>query len=93
MAKIAKIKRYCISNGEGLRTAVFFSGCPFHCKGCFNKETWDFNGGKEFTDATIDRILELSDNDNIEGLSILGGEPMHPRNIENTTNIGYTNKV
>ena len=49
MAKIAKIKRYCISNGEGLRTAVFFSGCPFHCKGCFNKELWDYNYGIEFT--------------------------------------------
>ena len=74
-------------DGPGLRYVIFMQGCSFHCKNCFNPETWDFESGKEFTDATIDRILELSDNDNIEGLSILGGEPMHPQNIENTTKL------
>jgi len=45
------------------------------------------NGGKEFTDDTISRVLELCDNENVEGLSILGGEPMHPNNIEGTTKL------
>ena len=82
-----KIRKMDISDGPGVRVSIFMQGCAFNCKNCFNPETHDFNGGKEFTDATIDRILELSDNDNIEGLSILGGEPMHPRNIENTTKL------
>ena len=82
-----KIRKMDISDGPGVRVSILMQGCAFNCKNCFNPETHDFNGGKEFTDATIDRILELSDNDNIEGLSILGGEPMHPRNIENTTKL------
>ena len=87
MARYNCIRKMDIADGPGVRVSIFFQGCAFHCKNCFNPETHDFNGGKEFTDATIDRILELSDNDNIEGLSILGGEPMHPRNIENTTKL------
>ena len=82
-----KIRKMDISDGPGVRVSIFMQGCAFNCKNCFNPETHDFKGGKEFTDATIDRILELSDNDNIEGLSILGGEPMHPQNIENTTKL------
>ena len=56
----------------------------FHCKNCFNKETWDFNGGEEFTDEVIEKILELCGKNHITGLSILGGEPMHPKNIKGT---------
>ena len=82
-----QIQQDSIVDGEGLRTVIWTQGCSHNCPGCHNPETHDFKGGKEFTDATIDRILELSDNDNIEGLSILGGEPMHPRNIENTTKL------
>ena len=82
-----KIRKMDISDGPGVRVSIFMQGCAFNCKNCFNPETHDFKGGKEFTDETINRILELSDNDNIEGLSILGGEPMHPRNIENTTKL------
>lgn len=76
-----------ISNGPGVRVSIFMQGCMFNCKNCFNPETHDFNGGKEFTDDTIKRVLELCDNQNIEGLSILGGEPMHPKNIEGTTKL------
>ena len=82
-----KIRKMDIADGPGVRVSIFMQGCAFNCKNCFNPETHDFKGGKEFTDETINRILELSDNDNIEGLSILGGEPMHPRNIENTTKL------
>ena len=62
-------------------------GCHFHCKNCFNKETWDFEGGEEFTEDTIKRVLQLSNKEYIKGLSILGGEPMHPNNIEGTTKL------
>ena len=82
-----KIRKMDISDGPGIRVSIFMQGCAFHCKNCFNPETHDFNGGKEFTEDTIKRVLELCDNENIEGLSILGGEPMHPNNIEGTTQL------
>ena len=79
-----KIRKMDIADGPGVRVSIFMQGCTFKCKNCFNPETHDFNAGKEFTDATIDRVLELCSNENVEGLSILGGEPMHPLNIEGT---------
>jgi len=79
-----KIRKMDISNGPGVRVSIFEQGCAFHCKNCFNPETHDFNGGKEFNHNTIDSILTLCENQNITGLSILGGEPMHPQNIEGT---------
>lgn len=82
-----KIRKMDISDGPGVRVSIFFQGCEFHCKNCFNPETWSFDKGKEFTDETIARILELAEKDYIKGLSILGGEPMHPRNIEGTARI------
>lgn len=94
-----KIRKMDISDGPGIRVSIFMQGCAFHCKNCFNPETHDFKGGKEFTEETIDKILELCDNDTIEGLSILGGEPMHPTNIEGTTRLAkafkevYPNKT
>ena len=80
-----KIRKMDISNGEGVRVSIFMQGCTFNCKNCFNPETHSFDGGKEFTEDTINRVLELSGNENVEGLSILGGEPLHPKNIEGTT--------
>ncbi len=94
-----KIRKVDISNGPGVRVSIFFQGCAFHCKGCFNEETWDFNGGKEFTDDTIKEVLDLCDKDHVKGLSILGGEPMNPKNIEGTTKLAaafkerYPNKT
>ena len=82
-----KIRKMDISNGPGVRVSIFMQGCEFHCKNCFNPETWDFKKGKEFTNKTIDRVLELAEKDYIKGLSILGGEPMHPKNEENTTKL------
>ena len=79
-----KIRKMDISNGPGVRVSIFMQGCEFHCKNCFNPETWDFKKGKEFTDKTIERVLKLADKEYIQGLSILGGEPMHPKNIDNT---------
>lgn len=82
-----KIRKMDISNGPGVRVSLFVQGCTFNCKGCFNQETHDFNGGKEFTDEVIEHIIDLCRNDNIEGLSILGGEPLHPKNIEGVTKL------
>lgn len=82
-----KIRKMDISDGPGVRVSIFMQGCTFNCKKCFNPDTHDFNGGKEFTEDTINRILELGENENIQGLSILGGEPMHPNNIEGTTKL------
>ena len=83
--KYNKIRKMDISNGPGVRVSIFMQGCAFHCENCFNKETWDFNGGTDFTEETIKKVLELCDKDFIVGLSILGGEPMHPNNIDGTT--------
>jgi len=82
-----KIRKMDVSNGAGIRVSIFMQGCVFNCKGCFNPETHDFNGGKEFTDETIDRVLELCSKEYIVGLSILGGEPLHPNNIDGSTKL------
>ena len=90
--KYAKIRKMDISNGEGVRVSLFVQGCSFHCKNCFNQETWDFNGGKEFTTAEIQKIIELADKDYIAGLSILGGEPLHNNNVDEVCHIVATFK-
>ena len=82
--KYNRIRKMDIANGPGVRVSLFLQGCIFHCKGCFNPETWDFDGGEEFTDEVISKILDYCNKDHISGLSILGGEPMHPKNIKGT---------
>ena len=82
-----KIRKMDISNGPGIRVSIFMQGCTFNCKNCFNKDTHDFNLGKEFNDNTIEEILNLCSDDHIKGLSILGGEPLHPKNISGTTKL------
>lgn len=82
-----KIREMDISDGEGIRVSLFVQGCEFHCKGCFNPETWNFESGKEFTTETLDVLLKLCDKKYIKGLSILGGEPMHPKNRETVVDI------
>jgi len=74
------IKPTDIANGEGVRVSLFVSGCTHHCPGCFNYVTWDFNYGKPFTKETEDEILSLLSRNYIDGLSLLGGEPMEPCN-------------
>lgn len=85
--KYAKIRKMDISNGEGVRASLFVQGCEFHCKNCFNTETWNFQGGKDFTTDTLSTLLNLCDKEYIKGLSILGGEPMHPTNREMVVDI------
>lgn len=78
----ADIKTVDVQDGTGIRVSLYVSGCHFHCKGCHNKEAWDFNYGKKYTEETEKYILDLLDRDYISGLSILGGEPLEPANQE-----------
>ena len=78
--RIANIRSMDISNGTGIGASLFVQGCHFHCKNCFNPETWDFNGGKEYTEETQERILKLIEPEYITRFSILGGEPLEPQN-------------
>ena len=86
MSNIAKIKQYCISNGEGLRTAIFFSGCDFHCPGCFNYELQDPNYGKKYS-SEIEKEIFNTINEHIASISILGGEPLSKYNLETVTQL------
>lgn len=72
----ADIKQYDVANGPGIRVSLFVSGCTHHCKNCFNKETWDFNFGTEFTEKEIGRIIEYMKPSYVQGITLLGGEPM-----------------
>lgn len=82
MAKYNKIRKTDVSDGPGIRVSVFFQGCAYHCEGCFNENTWDFEAGTEWTEAEVLQVLELAKNERIKGLSILGGEPLHPVNVD-----------
>lgn len=74
------IKNCDIANGIGVRISIFVSGCTNHCKNCFQPETWDFNYGEPFTDETENMIVDMMKPSYINGLTILGGEPMEPKN-------------
>lgn len=78
----ATIKPVDIANGPGVRVSLFVSGCTHRCKGCFNEEAWDFQFGKPFTKEVQEQLLSSLDHDYIEGLTLLGGEPMEPSNQE-----------
>lgn len=76
------IKKIDIANGPGCRVSLFVSGCTHRCKNCFNKETWDFRFGKEFTNDTINEIIDYINPSYIKGLTLLGGDPMEYVNIK-----------
>ncbi|MDE5715686.1 MAG: anaerobic ribonucleoside-triphosphate reductase activating protein [Anaeroplasmataceae bacterium] len=76
----ATIKKFDIANGLGVRVSLFVSGCTHHCKNCFNAVAWDFSYGKPFTEETERELLEALAHPMIEGLSLLGGEPMELEN-------------
>lgn len=69
-----------IANGPGVRVALFVSGCTHHCPGCFQPETWSFDYGQPFTQEAQQKIVSLLKPDYIEGLTLLGGEPLEPQN-------------
>lgn len=76
----ANIKFTDVSNGEGVRVSLFVSGCSRGCKGCFNREAWDFAYGREFARDVENSIISACKKSFITGLSVLGGEPFEPRN-------------
>lgn len=71
----ASIKEIDIANGTGCRVSLFVSGCPHHCKGCFNEVTWSYDYGELYTKEVEDKIIKLLEPNYISGLSLLGGEP------------------
>lgn len=74
------IKNYDIADGEGVRVTLFCSGCTNRCEGCFQPETWDFCYGKEYTKETEDQLIQMLTNPNIQGLTLLGGDPFESSN-------------
>lgn len=80
--KYAEIRSMDISNGEGIGISIFVQGCPIHCKNCFNKETWDFNGGYEWNQEAKDKLFSLLNRSYIRRISILGGEPLCKENCK-----------
>ena len=85
--KYAQIREMDVTNGNGIGVALFTQGCPYHCKNCFNPETWDFDKGTDWTKETEDKIIELLKPEYITRLTILGGEPLIERNIEPLTTL------
>ena len=80
--RFASMRNLDISNGEGVGVSLFVQGCDRHCFNCFNSETWDFNGGKEWTEETKNKFIKLIDRPYIHRISILGGEPLAERNLD-----------
>ncbi len=78
----ATIKYNDVSNGPGIRTSLFVSGCTHRCKGCFNSVAWDFDYGEKYTEKTENEIIESLKSPYVKGLTLLGGEPFEPQNQE-----------
>lgn len=74
-------------NGPGIRVTLFVSGCTLNCDGCFNKAAQNFRLGTVYTSDTEEQILDLLDSEYVDGLSILGGDPCHHKNIYTVTNL------
>lgn len=89
MSKIryAALRNLDISNGENVGVALFVQGCKFHCYNCFNAETWDFNGGEEWTQGIKEKFLQLIDKPYIKRVSLLGGEPLADENLDGVLNL------
>ena len=91
--RFSKIKDNDIANGLGVNMSLWTQGCPHHCKGCFNGETWSFDDGKEFTQSDLDYMIENINKNNVKrDLSILGGEPLCPENIDGVIDVCKTFK-
>lgn len=83
----ATIKKIDVANGTGIRTSLFVSGCTHACKNCFNSEAWSFTYGEKYTKKQEDEIIEYLKMPYIKGLTLLGGEPMHPNNQEEVSKL------
>lgn len=87
--RYADIHKMNISDGPGIGVSLYVQGCALHCPGCFNEGTWDFDGGKEYTNDTMDTILDLLKPEWMTRLSILGGEPLCPANYKELIKLTY----
>jgi len=76
----SNLKPYDVANGVGVRVSLFVSGCGHACPGCFNPEAWQFSFGERYTHETERQVIDALGPDHIRGLTLLGGEPLHPRN-------------
>lgn len=85
--RYASIRSMDISNGSGIGVAAFVQGCHMHCAGCFNQETWDFNGGKEWTEEIENKFISMMNKPYITRVSILGGEPLAKENCKDVYNL------
>lgn len=85
--KYASIRSMDITNGEDVGVALFVQGCRFKCKNCFNSETWDFAGGKEWTPKIRNKFLELIERPYVKRISILGGEPLAEENLDDVLDL------
>lgn len=74
-----KLKKNCVENGEGVRLSVFVAGCSRQCYNCHNPEFWDFEAGEELSEREI--FDELAKK-HYQGMTILGGEPLDPKNVD-----------
>lgn len=85
--RYSQIRSIDISNGEGVGCSLFVQGCHFHCINCFNPNTWDFSGGKEWTGDKKREFLRLINREYIKRVSILGGEPLAEENVEDVLSL------
>ena len=85
--RYAKIEEYEVSNGHLGGQSLYVQGCRFRCPHCFNPETWDFNGGKEWTPKVEDKFIELASRPYIKRISLLGGECLADENLDGVLNL------
>lgn len=78
----AQIRKYDVTNGPGVRTTLFVSGCTHNCPGCFNKEQQNFKYGNEWTDKIENEFIQAAKKEQVVGISILGGEPFQQNHIQ-----------
>lgn len=80
--RYAGIIKNDVAAGNKVCVTFFVQGCTQHCPGCHNPETWDFDGGYEFTQDTLNKILEAITANGVQrNFAVMGGEPLHPNNL------------
>lgn len=83
----SKIKKNSIANWVGISVTLYVQGCQFHCKGCFQPETWNPYGGKEFTEDVKNKMFNELKKSYYDNLVLCGGEITHENNIQEVTTI------
>lgn len=74
------IQRCEYINGNDIGVSLYIQGCSLHCPGCFNPETWDFDGGEEFTEEVYNKLVALLEKPYVMRFTVLGGEPLERYN-------------